>query len=505
VERYTPDRYVLDLSLISLVPMDVAQRYRAVPLQKTGSYLTVAMTDPSELPDLDALENIVQMEVDPVLCTRPEFEQLLGSLYGKSVTLDGGVENLDELQYEQAEEQDGFEIQMGSLLDLGNEAPVIRLVNWIIARAVADRASDVHLSPEKNAVRLRYRIDGVLKDQPAPPKSMFANLVSRIKILAKLDISTSRTPQDGRLALRIDGREINVRVSTIPTVNGENVVLRILDTSAGVISLEKMGMDAAGLAKVEAAIRKPYGMILTTGPTGSGKTTSLYSIINQLNRPEVNIMTIEDPVEYRMDRVRQVQLNEKAGMTFASGLRSILRQDPDVVMVGEIRDTETARIAVQAALTGHIVLATVHTNNAAGAVTRLVDMGIEPLLVSSVLLMTIAQRLVRLVCPACAVEYVARPEALAYWNFPEGFSGKVKKAVGCPSCSHQGYRGRTGVFEILEINEKIKDMIMTRSPDHEITRVARETNGFVTLQEAAAEKIAAGVLTIEEAMLKVGM
>lgn len=505
VDRYVAERYPVDIALGGILPIEIAQKYRAVPVQRKGTFLTVAMTDPSDINDLDALENIVQVEVEPVICTQTEYEQLIGSVYGKSVTLDGVLENLDDVVYTQEKDESETEnIQVNSLMDAAEGAPVVRLVNWIIAQAVNDGASDVHISPERDIVQLRFRIDGILKEQPAPPKAMFLHVISRIKILAKLDISISRIPQDGRFNLKVENRDINIRVSTIPTVNGENVVMRILDKSAGILTLEQMGMSDANRKKVEAAIIKPYGMVLTAGPTGSGKTTSLYSVLNRLNRPEVNIMTVEDPVEYRMDRVRQVQLNERAGMTFASGLRSILRQDPDIVMVGEIRDAETARIAVQAALTGHIVLSTVHTNNAAGAITRLVDMGIEPLLVSSVLLVAIAQRLVRKVCPSCGVPVEPHPNSLAYWSLTNDPSYTFVTAAGCDHCKHSGYRGRTGLYEVLEVNEKIKDLIMSRAGDHEITRIAQKENGLITLRQDAAEKIAAGVTTMEEAMLKVG-
>ena len=506
VDRFVADQYPLDIGLGSVMPIELAQRYKAVPVQKKGTFLTVAMIDPSDITKLDALENLVQMEVEPVICTQQDFEQLIGRVYGKAVTLDGVLENLDDVEYSQEQdESESEEIKVSSLLDEAEGAPVVRLVNWIIAEAVNEGASDVHISPERDVVQLRFRVDGILKEQQAPPKAMFLHVISRIKILSKLDISITRIPQDGRFTLKIDGREINIRVSTIPTVNGENLVMRILDKSAGILTLEQMGMSEENRAKVEAAIVRPYGMVLTAGPTGSGKTTSLYSILSRLNRPEVNIMTVEDPVEYRMDRVRQVQLNERAGMTFASGLRSILRQDPDIVMVGEIRDAETARIAVQAALTGHIVLSTVHTNNAAGAVTRLVDMGIEPLLVSSVLLAAIAQRLVRRVCADCCVPIEPHADALAYWGLENDPAAHFMGAVGCDNCKQSGYRGRTGVYEILEVNEAIKDLIMSRAGDHEITRVAQERCGLITLKEAAARKIFAGMTTMEEAMLKVGM
>lgn len=505
VDRYAADRYAIDISLATLIRAETAQRYRVVPLQKKGGLLTVAMSNPGDLTALDAVEQIVQVEVDPVACTQTEFEQLFCAVYGKNYAAEGDLDDVEDLEYSQDEGEGEEEVASASLVELAKDAPVVRFVNWMIVRAVRERASDLHISPEMNSVQLRFRIDGHLKDQPSPPKSMLLHIISRIKILANLDITATRVPQDGRFTLKVDRREVHVRVSTIPTVNGENVVLRLLDTSASNRTLNSMGMSAMDQAKVEAAISKPYGMILATGPTGSGKTSSLYAMLGSLNRPDVNIMTVEDPVEYRLPRIRQVQLNDRAGMTFASGLRAILRQDPDIVMVGEIRDAETARIAVQAALTGHLVLSTVHTNNAAGAITRLIDIGIDPLLVSSVLLMAIAQRLVRVPCPSCSTSYVPHPDVRAFWRLPEEGEVMVKKAVGCEVCGFSGYSGRTGVFEVLEIRDEIKSAIMDRAPDHIITRIAQEKGGLSTLQEAAAKKIMAGELTPEEAMIKVGM
>ena len=306
-----------------------------------------------------------------------------------------------------------MDVQVASLQDMAGEAPVIRLVNTIFAQAVREGASDVHISPQQNNVQVRFRIDGKLHDVPAPPKSIFLPIVARIKILSNMDITMSRVTQDGRFTLKMDRKEINVRVSSIPTIYGENMVLRLLDTSGGIYSLDGLGMIKSDIDKIQSMITKPYGMILSTGPTGSGKSTSIYAILNELNRPDSNIMTLEDPVEYRIDNIRQVQLNRKAGMTFASGLRSILRQDPDIIMLGEIRDPETAAIAVQAAQTGHRVLSTVHTNDAAGAISRFVDMDIEPFLISSVLLASFAQRLVRTICPYCKEKYQPPKAALA--------------------------------------------------------------------------------------------
>jgi type IV pilus assembly protein PilB len=379
------------------------------------------------------------------------------------------------------------------------EAPVIRLVNSILAQGVREGGSDVHISPEKDYVQVRFRVDGRLHDVPAPPKSMLLLIISRLKILANMDISISRIPQDGRFTLRMDGKEINIRASTLPTIYGENLVLRLLDTSTGVYSLEKLGMAPEDIAKVEPMIQKPYGMILATGPTGSGKSTTLYSILKRINQPDIHIITLEDPVEYRIGKIRQVQLNRRAGMTFANGLRSIMRQDPDVIMVGEIRDGETAGIAVQSALTGHRVLSTVHTNDAAGAITRFIDMGIEPFLVSSVMLVTIAQRLVRRICPYCTRPYSPPKEALSQWGLDKVQGANFMKGTGCFNCMDKGYKGRTGLYEVLLIDEFVQDMILKHASSQAITRAARESGRLTTLRDDAARKVVEGVTTLDEA------
>jgi type IV pilus assembly protein PilB len=340
---------------------------------------------------------------------------------------------------------------------------------------------------------------------PSPPKTLFWPIVARIKILANMDITVSRVPQDGRFTLKMENKEINVRVSSIPTIHGENVVLRLLDTSSGIYALDLLGMVKIDIEKVRAIIQKPYGMILTTGPTGCGKSTSLYSVLNELNRPDINIMTLEDPVEYRVENIRQIQLNRKAGMTFAGGLRSILRQDPDIIMVGEIRDAETAAIAVQAAQTGHRVLSTVHTNDAVGAITRFIDMGIEPFLLSSTLLVSIAQRLVRTVCPYCKEPYNPPEKVLASWGLDHWDSANFQRGRGCSHCFNTGYKGRTGLFEVLVNDEMIQDMIIKRKSAHDIVRKAVETGNLKTLKYDAGNKVIKGITTLEEASSAVMM
>jgi len=500
VQRYLPERYPIHIDLATLVPIDIAQRHSAVPLQREGGILLLGMSDPTDINAFDTVEQITQLEVVPILCTDREINQLTNSMYGSfaglgSVLQGGGADPAAEEIGPDVEEMD-----VGQLLNLAEGAPAVRMVSWILAQAVREGASDIHISPEADYVQLRFRIDGKLREVPAPPKNLHLPIVSRIKILSQLDISISRIPQDGRFSVLLDNREINVRVSTIPTTHGENLVLRLLDMSASTYSLPELGMGADELQRMADTIYKPYGMILSTGPTGSGKSTSLYAMLKELSRPDINIITVEDPVEYRIPKIRQVQLNTRAGMTFASGLRAILRQDPDIIMVGEIRDAETAHVATQAALTGHRVLSTVHTNDAAGAVTRLIDMGVEPFLVSSVLLVSFAQRLVRRVCPACAETYEPPREALAFWNLPTDGQVMFKRAVGCNRCQHIGYRGRSGIFEVLIIDDAIRELIARRATTLEINRAARAGGAWRTLKDAAAEKMAQGITTAEEAL-----
>ena len=500
IKKYRPDIYPIDMELAKVISIEMAQKHHLTPLSRTKFLLTIAMTDPMDITALDAIEVYTNTEVEPVICTDQELNQLIGSLYGTYSGI-GGV--LEDMQYERAEDTEKEllteDVEVGSLQDMAEEAPVVRLVNSILSQAVREGASDVHISPEKDYVQVRFRVDGRLHEVPAPPKSMILLIISRLKILANMDIALSRVPQDGRFTIKMDNKEINIRTSTIPTIYGENMVIRLLDTSSGVYSLEQLGMSSAEREKVESMIVKPYGMILSTGPTGSGKSTTVYSILKKINSPDINIITLEDPVEYRMEKIRQIQFNRKAGMTFASGLRSIMRQDPDVIMVGEIRDAETATIAVQAALTGHRVLSTVHTNDAAGAITRFVDMGIEPFLVSSVMLVSIAQRLVRRVCTYCKKPYSPPEEALAYWGFDKAENNNFVYGSGCFNCMDKGYKGRTGIYEVLIIDEMIQQMILERKSAQEISRTAQRAGKLVSLKEDAAKKVLQGETTLEEA------
>ena len=504
IDKYSPARYPFDPGLAALIPVEMAQKHQVAPLRKRARLLTVALMDPLNINTLDTIEASTNCEIAPVVCTERELNQLISSLYGVQSGLGGIMETMDiqsQTEEEKTREMAAEEIQVASLQDMAGEAPVVRLVNSIFAQAAREGASDIHISPQQNSLQIRFRIDGKLHDVPSPPKSLSLPIIARLKILGTMDITVSRIPQDGRFTLRIDKREINVRVSTMPTLYGENVVMRLLDMSAGVYTLDRLGMVESDREKLGKMIGKAYGMILSTGPTGSGKSTSLYAILNELNRPDTHLITLEDPVEYRIDNVRQVQLNRKAGMTFAGGLRAILRQDPDVIMVGEIRDSETAIVAIQAAQTGHRLLSTVHTNDAAGAVTRLIDMGIEPFLVSSALLVSFAQRLVRTICPYCRETYKPPESVLAAWRLSAEQVAKAnfQRGKGCYQCLNTGYRGRTGIFEVLPNDEMVQEMILGRRSAQEITRSAIAAGKLRTLKEDAADKVIQGLTTFEEA------
>ncbi len=501
IEQYSAIKYALDTELANILPADMAYKYQVAPLNKSGLLLTVAMLDPMDINAIDAIEVYTNNEIEAVICTEQDINQLHAGLYGSYSGIGGVLDDMEEMQYDKETDKAEIteDVEVSSLQGMAEEAPVIRLVNSILSQGVREGASDVHISPEKNYVQVRFRVDGKLHEVPAPPKSMFLPIISRLKILANMDISISRIPQDGRFTVKMKNKEINIRASTMPSIYGENMVLRLLDTSSGVYSLERLGMSEDDREKIEKMIRKPYGMILSTGPTGSGKSTSLYSILKNINKPDINIITVEDPVEYRIEKIRQIQLNRKAGMTFADGLRSILRQDPDVIMVGEIRDAETATIAVQAALTGHRVFSTLHTNDAAGAITRFVDMGVEPFLVSSVMIASFAQRLVRTVCPQCKKPFKPPVEMLDFWGLDNLENTNFMKGKGCFNCLNTGYKGRTGIYEVLVIDDMIQKMILKNSTSQEITRSAIQAGNLTTLKENAAEKVRQGITTFEEA------
>lgn len=492
---YNPDEFPLDPHLKDLVPQDVARENRLVPLTLEEGVLYCALLDPNNFRALDTVEETCRCQVEPVLCTKADFVRLFSAVYGEYSAFSEMLGEIDADTAPDAGRADEEVITNDAIDDV----PVIRLVNLILSEGVKVGASDIHINPEKTTVNVRYRVEGMLRKASEVPLKLAPSVVSRIKIMGNMDISETRLPQDGRFTIKVEGHEINVRVSSIPTTYGENVVMRLLDMSAQrIYELPKLGMGPEDYDLVTQAAHKPYGMILSTGPTGSGKSSSLYAIIKLINRDEVNIMTLEDPVEYRMAGVRQVQLNVKAGMTFSSGLRAILRQDPDILMVGEIRDRETAQIAVQAALTGHLVLSTLHTNDALSAVNRLVDMGVEPYLVASVLLCSFAQRLVRCVCPHCREQYQPSIGLLHVFGLtPE--DGPFFHGKGCPRCGGTGYMGRTAIFEVFPMLDELQEMVTAGKSKQEIYRRAREL-GIRTMADDAAKKIRAGITTAEEAI-----
>ncbi|CCK78873.1 GspE/PulE family protein [Desulfobacula toluolica] len=502
LKKYNPNDYILSPELSKIMDVDTVNKLNAIPVEKNEGVLTVAMVDPLNIIAIDYIEVMTNMEVETIICSEQNFTYLMSGLYGAYSGKDGvmkQVQDIAEMEGELQEDEYLNDSIEATLHDMAEEGPVVKLVNSILSQAVREGATDIHLSPEKDYVEIRFRVDGKLHKIPSPPKRLFLPMISRIKILANLDISVSRIPQDGRMTIVVNENEINIRVSTIPTVYGENMVMRLLDTSSGIHSLDKLGFMHQDIQALKKMIKMPYGMILCTGPTGSGKSTSLFSMLKEINSPDTNIITLEDPVEYRMEHVRQVQLNHKAGMSFASGLRSILRQDPDVIMVGEIRDKETASVAAQAALTGHLVFSTVHTNDAVGAIARFVDMGIEPFMVASVLLVVIAQRLVRRACPYCKESYTPSSSILEYWQLEDKPYDFVK-ANGCSQCMNTGYKGRVGFYEILYVNDDVRQMILDGKSAREIFKFTLETGLMKSLKFDAVQKVVQGITTSEEAM-----
>jgi len=476
--------------LLRLVPATVASRLQAIPIARDEGVLTVAMVDPLDVVAVDDIRRLTGLEVRIAVTTVADFQHALNQY----PALDQEAEILRDLPRPAAVSE---EVSLEQLRRMAEEQPIIRLVNRLIEEAVRKRASDIHVEPQDRSIRVRYRIDGVLKVQHTLPEHIHANVISRVKIMASMDIAERRQPQDGSFQTRVDGRAIDVRVSTIPSFYGEKAVLRLLDKSAPIYDLDKLGLSPRNITRLRQVIHRPQGIFLLTGPTGSGKTTTLYAILNELNSEAVNIVTIEDPVEYQIGGVTQVQVNPRAGVTFASALRHFLRQDPDIIMVGEVRDHETARIAVQAALTGHLVLSTLHTNDAPGAITRLLDMGIEPYLVSSALEGVAAQRLVRVLCPKCKQpDPYSREELLARYGegAPEGTYFTHK---GCEFCNYTGYRGRVAIFEIALIDDDLRHLIVNRAPHHAVKETAVGA-GMTTLLDDGLEKAADGITSLAE-------
>ncbi|HHL73589.1 MAG TPA: type II secretion system protein GspE [Bacteroidetes bacterium] len=487
--------YSIDARAIERLPKEIAWDCRVMPIFIIGNVMTVATSNPEDVAMIDRLRRATRMEIEPVISTAEEIIAALESHYGSNVVLDNSIDEvIQELEEDEPEQEETPE----KIRELAEDAPVIKLVNLIIGQAIKDGASDIHIGPEEDRLMVRYRVDGVLREVFSPPKSLQAALISRIKILSELDIAETRAPQDGRFQARFEDKTIDLRVSTLPTVYGENIVMRLLDKSSLMINLEDIGLEKDVLGQLHEILASSYGIILVTGPTGSGKTTTLYSCLNTMNTPEKNIITIEDPVEYRLKLIRQAQVNPKAGLTFSAGLRSILRQDPDVVMVGEIRDSETAKVAVEAALTGHLVLSTLHTNDAPGAITRLIEMGVEPFLVASATVGVIAQRLVRKICPKCRAPFEPSDDLLRGIGVaPAGKKWQFYKGAGCSHCRGTGYRGRVGIYEIMRMNEQLRSLCLQNASSDALKKMALQT-GMRTLRQDGFLKVVKGITTIEE-------
>ncbi len=487
----------IDADLVTKVPINFAKKHGIVPIRKKGDSVIVAISNATDLSPLDDIRIILLSDVKPVLAKKSEILDAINRIYDRATQPHEDL--IEDLEGQGLSEMDMPETQ--DLLDSEDEAPIIRLVNSLLFRAVKERASDIHVEPYEKDLSVRFRIDGVLYEIMKPPKKAQASISSRIKIMAQLDIAEKRIPQDGRIKIKIAGRDVDIRVSTLPTSHGESIVMRLLDTSAVILNLEDIGFSEKQLHTINQIVNKSHGIFLVTGPTGSGKTTTLYSCLSKINSKELKIITVEDPVEIQLQGIAQIQVNPKVNLTFASGLRSILRQDPDVIMVGEIRDQETAEIAIQASLTGHLVFSTLHTNDAASAITRLVDMGVEPFLVSSSIIAIMAQRLVRVVCKDCRQPYRPTPQELKELNIrPElAMRATIFRPKGCAACYNTGYLGRTGIYEVLPVDEMFRGLIL-KSADGNTLKKAAQAQGVKNLRDDGAEKVLKGITTVEEVL-----
>ncbi|HEX2948154.1 MAG TPA: ATPase, T2SS/T4P/T4SS family [Armatimonadota bacterium] len=495
----------LDEEVLESIPKHLIQRYRVLPIARQGNRLTVAMINPLDIFTIDQLRLVTGLEIDPVITVEEDLNNAITNFLSSG---DHMVETIrrvvDEVSGEGElkviEGKDDDDISIDQLRELVDDAPIIQLVNMIIRQALSDKASDIHIQPEVTKVRVRYRIDGLLQDSTTVPKQVQAALISRIKVMADMDIAEKRAPQDGRISLTMNGREYDMRVSTLPGGQGEKVVMRVLDKSGISVALNKLGIPTAMLDEYDRLIHRSYGILLVTGPTGSGKSTTLYATLNQLNSTEKNILTVEDPIEYQLPGLTQTAVNTRAGMTFPAVLRTMLRQDPDIILVGETRDGETALISVEAALTGHLVLSSLHTNDAPGAIARLTEMGIEPFLTASSVIGVLAQRLVRCICPRCKESYTPSMEAFRRLNFPMD-SEKVTfyRGAGCQYCRGTGYKGRIGVFELMTVDNEIRELILQKAPTHVLRQAALDM-GMISLRQDAMNKILEGITSMEEAL-----
>ncbi len=492
--------FEIDGTVIKLIPSEIAQKHQVIPINRTGNVLTVAMADPSNIFAIDDIKFMTGFKVEPVVAAETSIRNSINKYYDSAGLVEDIMKNFDDKDVEAlAETEDN--INAADLGKAAEDAPVVKLVNLILTDAIKKGASDIHIEPYEKTFRVRYRIDGVLYDVMQPPTRLKAAITSRIKIMSQLDIAERRLPQDGRIKIKMSGREMDYRVSTLPTLFGEKVVLRLLDKGNLQLDMTKLGFGPEALADFERGLLLPYGMVLVTGPTGSGKTTTLYSALNRLNKVDTNIMTAEDPVEYNLAGINQVQTRAEIGLTFAAALRSFLRQDPDVIMVGEVRDYETAEIAVKAALTGHLVLSTLHTNDAPSTISRLLNMGVEPFLVAASTNVILAQRLARRVCQSCRAVAPVPPDGLTNVGFSaeEAATLKTFKGSGCVTCSETGYKGRVALYEVMLIKDNVKEAILQGASAMELRELGRQ-NGMLTLREAGLQKIREGMTTVEEVL-----
>ncbi len=486
-------QYRLDMAAVNLLPADVARRCELVPVAREGDTLVIAMADPANVVAIDDVEIQTGMNVQVAVATREDIMAVIAQMT-----------RLDNVVAEAVSDEDGQEpVELLGLQEQATETPIVKLVNTLLSQAVTHGASDVHFEAEPREMRVRIRVDGVLEEIARIPGRMVPGVVSRIKIMCELDISERRVPQDGRVGLNVDGKAIDIRVVTLPTVHGESVVMRILDRSNVLIEIPKLGLDDYSLRRLQTATRHAHGSLLVTGPTGSGKSTTLYAVLNSLNTPDKNIVTIEDPVEYQLEGVTQVAVNARSGLTFATGLRAMMRADPDIIMVGEIRDRETAQISIEAALTGHLLLSTLHTNDAPSSITRLVEMGIESFLVASSVRAVVAQRLARVLCTYCKKPVTLRADLLRQSGFMTDHDIETYEASGCPRCSGSGYRGRIGVYEIMPVSDAIRELALHSASADRIMDTAR-AEGMRTLREDALEKVKQGVTAIDEVLRVLG-
>ncbi len=491
---------LIDPVLIAMIGEEEAERLRAIPMFMVRDTLTVAMAEPQSLPTIDRLRQLTKCRrIRPVLALEANIREYIKKYAGGNVDVDAFLTSLAEQDVEVVERESVDEGPATDLDKLVAGSPIVNLVNVALLTAVKDRGSDIHIEPDKRGTRVRYRKDGMLRDLMKPPPGMHAAVISRVKVIGRMDIAEKRLPQEGRVRIVAEGREIDLRVSSMPTLLGEKIVIRILDKQNLKVRFEDLGFEHAAMQRFKLVLKQPHGLVLVTGPTGSGKTTTLYSALELLRSPEVNILTVEDPVEYQLDGVNQIQVQDQIGLGFARALRSILRQDPDIIMVGEIRDEETARVAVQAALTGHGVLATLHTNDAVGAVARLLDMHVEPYLLSSALNGVVAQRLARTICAGCRTKYYPTPEVLADAGIASMAGRPFQKGGGCPQCHDSGFQGRLGVYEVIEITQPMRRMIHSRASS-QMLREQTARDGALSLRQAGVQLALADKTSVEEVL-----